>query len=303
MIIFPFADYLSLFERLGSAATKGGFTIGRFENGELFASVLTPVRMEHCVLLGSIAPPDERLLSFALLAHTLKKEGCHKVTALLPYLAYSRQDKDKQGESLATACVGSFLMASGIDEVFTIDVHSKRDQELFPIPLASTFPAEIFAKAIKDFHLTDATAVAPDNGAIPRCQAVNEALGRPTADVPSFEKQRDETGIKHVALFGSVQRRALIIDDMLDTGATLISACEKLLEAGTREIFIMVTHGLFTGTGWKKLWSLNVERIFCTGTIPASKDAVEESRITVLPIFEVLREQLSRLQKIAVTRQ
>lgn len=300
-IVFPFPDYVSLFERLGSSAIQGSFQIGRFGNGELFASVLTPVRMEHCVLLGSIAPPDERLLSFALLAHTLKKEGCHKVTALLPYLAYSRQDKDKRGQSIAASWIGSFLQASGVDEAFTIDVHSKRDQQLFPIPLVSIFPAELFAKAIRNFHLTDATLVAPDNGAIPRCQAVNEALGRPSASVPYFEKLRDETGIKHVALFGSVGPRALIIDDMLDTGATLISACEKLIEAGAREIFIIVTHGLFTGTDWKKLWSLNVKRIFCTETIPPSKDVIKDSRITSLPITEVLREQLASLQSIPVT--
>lgn len=302
MIIFPFADHLSLFERLGSDANRGSFQIDRFENGELFASVLTPVRREHCVLLGSIAPPDERLFSLALLAHTLKKEGCHKITALLPYLAYSRQDKDKHGQSLAAGWIGSLLQASGVDEAFTIDVHSKRDRNLFAIPLISTFPAELFAKAIRDFQLIDATVVAPDNGAIPRCQAVNEALGRPEAKISYFEKLRVEAGIKHVALFGNVGPRALIVDDMLDTGGTLISACEKLVAAGTRDIFIIVTHGLFTGIGWKKLWSLKVRRIFCTETIPASKEIMAESRITILPIGEVLRDQLSRLQVIAAAR-
>lgn len=302
MIIFPFADHLSLFERLGSDANRGSFQIDRFENGELFASVLTPVRREHCVLLGSIAPPDERLFSLALLAHTLKKEGCHKITALLPYLAYSRQDKDKHGQSLAAGWIGSLLQASGVDEAFTIDVHSKRDRNLFAIPLISTFPAELFAKAIRDFQLIDATVVAPDNGAIPRCQAVNEALGRPEAKISYFEKLRVETGIKHVAMFGNVGPRALIVDDMLDTGGTLISACEKLVAAGTRDIFIIVTHGLFTGIGWKKLWSLKVRRIFCTETIPASKEIMAESRITILPIGEVLRDQLSRLQVIAAAR-
>ena len=302
MIIFPFADHLSLFERLESAAARGSFQIDRFENGELYASLFTPVRMEHCVVLGSIAPPDERLVSFTLLAHTLKKESCRKVTALLPYLAYSRQDKVKSGQSLAAAWIGFLLQASGVDEAYTVDVHSKRDQQLFPIPLISSFPAELFAKAIRNFHLTDATVVAPDNGAIPRCQAVNEALGRPSAGISYFEKIRDETGIKHVGLFGNVGPRALIIDDMLDTGGTLISACEKLIATGTREIFIIVTHGLFTGIGWKKLWSLNVQRIFCTDTIPAAKETMAESRITILPVGEMLREQLAQLQIVAGAR-
>jgi ribose-phosphate pyrophosphokinase len=245
------------------------------------------------VVLGSIAPPDERMLSLALLAHTLKKEGSPRVTAFLPYLAYSRQDKDKPGQSLAAAWVGYLLQASGVDGVFTIDLHSERDKQLFPIPLISTFPAEMFAHAIKKHHLADATLVAPDNGAIPRCQAVNNALGRPAADIPYFEKQRDEKGIKHTGLFGKVGPRTLIIDDMIDTGGTLISACDKLVQSGTREIYIMVTHGLFTGTGWKKLWSLRVRRIFCTGTVPPTPNILDEPRITTLPIVKLLGEQLA----------
>jgi ribose-phosphate pyrophosphokinase len=256
MIAFTFSDYEHLIEPPGRVADKGNFEINRFTNGELFARIRTPVRLAHCVVLGSIAPPDERLLSLALLAHTLKKEGSQRVTAFLPYLAYSRQDKP--GQSLAAAWAGSFLRASGVDEVVTINVHSERDKQLFPVPLISTFPAEIFANAIGRHQLSDATIVAPDNGAMPRCRAVNKALSKPTASVPYFEKQRDETGIKHTDLCGKVGSQALIIDDMLDTGGTLISACEKLVQAQALAIYIMVTHGLFTGTEWKRLWSLKV---------------------------------------------
>ncbi len=293
MIVFAFADHEHMLDTLQPTKQRGKFDIGRFANGELFISVRTPVRMEHCVVLGSVAPPDERLLSLSLLSHTLKKDGSWKVTAFLPYLAYSRQDKEKPGESLAAAWVGSMLQASDVDEVLTIDVHSERDKQLFPIPLVSTFPVEIFANAVTKYQLTDATIVAPDHGAIPRCKAVSEALGRPIIGIPYFQKQRDEKGIKHSDLFGSIGPRVLIIDDILDTGATLVSACEKLLQAGASEIYIMVTHGLFTGTDWKDLWSLKVQRIFCTGTVPATKDILDECRITTLPIGPLLEHMLS----------
>jgi ribose-phosphate pyrophosphokinase len=293
VILFASPDYEPLLEGLQPPRQKGRFKVGRFENGELFISLQTPVRTAHCVVLGSITPPDERLLSLALLAHTLKKDGARKVTTFLPYLAYSRQDKEKPGESLAAAWVGFLLRASGVDEVLTVDVHSERDKQLFPVPLVSTFPAEIFANAIRKYRLTDATIVAPDNGAIPRCKAVNQALGRPAIDIPHFEKQRDERGIKHTDLLGEVSARVLIVDDMLDTGGTLISACEKLARGNAREIYIMVTHGLFTGAAWKKLWSLKVQRIFCTDTVPAIKDVLDEPRITTFPIVEHLMEQLT----------
>jgi ribose-phosphate pyrophosphokinase len=206
------------------------------------------------------------------------------VTAFLPYLAYTRQDKDQPGKSLATAWAASVLEASGIDEVVTVDVHSERDKQFFNVPLVSVFPAELFVGAIVKHGLVDATIVAPDSGAIWRCEAIRRAMGMSAEHVSYFEKRRNEKGIRHTGPFGEVGTRVLIIDDMLDTGGTLVSACEKLSEAGAQQVYIMVTHGLFTGTEWKKLWSNNVERIFCTNTIPQSEEIAADFRITTISI-------------------
>lgn len=304
MIIFPFAGYEYFLKRLESLAMaeRGTFEIGRFENGELFATVDTSVRTAHCLIVGSVAPPDEQLLSLTLLAHTLKKEGAHKVTAVLPYLGYSRQDKSKSGKSLATAWLGSILQASGIDEVVTVDVHSERSKQLLRIPLVSVFPDQIFAHAIVRHELADATLIAPDNGAIWRCQAVNKAAGRPDVGIAYFEKQRDEKGITHAGPFGKVGPCVVIVDDMLDTGGTLVSACERLVQSGTREIYVTITHGLFTGEDWKKLWSLGVQRIFCTDTIPPRSDISDESRITILSIVSLLNDHLTSTSRDVTLR-
>lgn len=124
----------------GGGVQLGQFRATRFENGELHLTLQTPVAKEDCLVLGSIAPPDENLLSALLLAHTLKKEGARRVTAILPYLAYARDDKNKPGESMATAWAGSLACASGIDEVMTVDVHSERAKGLFPISVLSLSP-------------------------------------------------------------------------------------------------------------------------------------------------------------------
>src|ERR1039458_509165 len=118
MILFGFSSHEQITQELTAASVcqSGHFEISRFNNQELCASVQQPVSGEHCLILGSIAPPDEQTLSFMLLAHTLKKEGASKLTAVLPYLAYSRQDKFKPGESLATAWIGSLLKVSGFDQ-------------------------------------------------------------------------------------------------------------------------------------------------------------------------------------------
>lgn len=299
MILFALSQYEAMsaaLERALPGLRTGEFHLARFDNGELYAIIPTPVAFSHCVILGSIAPPDEQLLSTLLLADTLKKEGAAKVTALLPYLAYSRQDKDKPGESLATHWVGQLLAAAGFDRVITADVHSRAAQQLFPIPVISLETAPLFADAIRKYRLTGATIVAPDNGAIIRARTVQLAAGMPESDIPYFEKQRTGTGIVHVGPIGEVSSQVVIVDDILDTGTTLVSACEKLVQAKTREIYIMITHGLFTGERWKQLWSLGVRRIICTDTIPLP-DGLDRSKIETLSIVPVLLQELSQIEK------
>jgi len=289
MILFALEAYQAMAEALAKSSNLalGRFRMARFENGEMYIKVETAARTEHCIVLGSMAPPDEQLLSVLLLAHTLKKEGACRVTGLLPYLGYARHDKDKPGESLATACVGAIAQASGLDEVITVDVHSERAKRLFPIPVLSLSPTEVFAEALKRHGLADATIVAPDEGAIGRCEALQKAAGMACGKIPYFKKQRTATGITHAGPIGQVGRQAVIVDDILDTGGTLLSACEKLVEAGVKDITIMVTHGLFTGERWKQLWRLGVKRIFCTDSVPGVAGACGDDivRLSIAPLL------------------
>lgn len=289
MILFAFEAYQAMAEALAKSShmALGRFLVSRFENRELHAEIQTLVRKENCFVLGSIAPPDEQLLSTLLLAHTLRNEGACRVTALLPYLAYARDDKDKPGKSLATAWVGALAQASGLDEVITVDVHSERAKRLFPIPMRSLSPATVFAEALNRHGLTEATIVAPDEGAIGRCEAVQKAAGIASGKIPYFEKQRTATGITHAGPIGQVGREAVIVDDILDTGGTLLSACEKLVEAGVEEIAIMVTHGLFTGERWKELRRLGVKRIFCTDSVPLGTGVCGDAivRLSIVPLL------------------
>lgn len=289
MILFAFEAYQAMAMALTktSNSAAGRFRMARFENGEIYIQVETAVRTETCIVLGSIAPPDEQLLSTLLLAHTLKKEGAGRVTGLFPYLGYARHDKDKPGESLAAAWTGAIGAASGLDGVITIDVHSERAKQLFRIPVVSLSPAAVFAEALKRFGLPGSTIVAPDEGAIGRCEAVQSGAGIPSGRVPYFKKQRTATGVTHVGPIGEVGRQAVIVDDILDTGGTLLSACEKLVEAGAEEINVMVTHGLFTGERWKQLWGLGVKRIFCTDSVPLPIGACGDDivRLSIVPLL------------------
>lgn len=295
MILFQFAE----FARMGSGLLEfarqlqpGDFRIGRFNNGELFAELKTPVAGENCAVLGSITPPDVQLCSTLLLAHTLRKEGAREITGILPYLAYSRQDKNKSLQSLAAQWTGAIAQASGFDRIITVDVHSPEDQRLSPVPLISLSPAAVFAAALKEQRLAGAAIVAPDEGAIARCEAIRDAAKLPPEPIPYFEKHRTEAGIEHARFVGQVGLQVVLVDDILDTGATLISACQRLLCAGVEDIQIMVTHGLFTGSEWKGLWELGVSRIFCTDTIPLAP-AEGPGKIVTLSVVPLLAGALA----------
>jgi ribose-phosphate pyrophosphokinase len=255
-------------------------TFDRFPNQEVHATIQANAANEECFLLGTIAPPDEHLLSLLLLSHTLKKEGASTVVAMLPYLAYARDEKPKAGQSLATAWVATLLQASGVDTVITIDVHSPVVQRFFPMPVVSLSPAELFAQEIKRLSLLHATIVAPDAGARDRCQAVARAAGM-TEDILVLEKRRTREGVIHESISGKISPQAVIVDDILDTGGTLVSCCHLLQQQGVQDITILVTHGLFTGTFWQHLWSLGVKRICCTDTIPQEYQSPLSASIAV----------------------
>jgi ribose-phosphate pyrophosphokinase len=281
-------------ERLGATLTAlGGFTAGtvvtgRFANGELHAAVSTNPAGHDCVLLGTVAPPDENLLVASLGLHTLRHQGARRVTALLPYLAYARHDKVEPGKSLGMAWLGASLGASGADEIVTVDVHSRRAQELSPVPVRSLSPAVLFASEIVTLtgRTTDLTIVAPDEGAIDRCEAVRQAAGI-EAPVAYFAKTRGPGGIRHRALHGAVCRRAVLVDDILDTGSTLVSACQELRAMGVTPVAVMVTHALFTGTRWHALRSFGIETICCTDTTPVPVD-IPRDRVRILGVAPLL---------------
>lgn len=288
MVLFAFDAFGPMADRLRNLVPElknGKFQLSRFENGEMHLDIHSPVREDECLILGSISPPDEQLLSTLLLASTLKKERARQVTAVLPYLAYARHDKDKPGQSMATAFAGSLFQASGCDRLITFDLHSERSRQLFPIPVVSLPAAGIFADAIREYGLCDSTLVAPDQGAVPRCEAIRAAAGMPPEPIPHFEKQRTETGIVHTGPIGRVGPRAVIVDDILDTGTTLVSAYGKLAGAGVQEIYIMVTHGVFSGERWKELSNIGIQRIYCTDSVPRPMAMNGVTTLSVVPVL------------------
>jgi ribose-phosphate pyrophosphokinase len=264
-IAFALPGFESLLaERAGAV---GRLVVERFANRELALGLETAVEGESCALVGSVAPPDEQLLGLLLAADTLRRHGAARIAAILPYLGYARQDAPEPRRGLGIAWIGGLLGACGIDRVATIDVHSAAATERLGLPLTSLSPAELFASQLTGSALLDAVVVAPDEGAIARCRALAEAAGveRPIA---YMRKERTPTGVAHREFVGEVGRRALVVDDILDTGATLVSCCRELQRIGVEQTTVVVTHGLFTGEAWKALPSLGVRSVYVSDSLP-----------------------------------
>jgi ribose-phosphate pyrophosphokinase len=285
MILFSFSAYSHLARELcaGWGIREGRFAVNRYPNQELEIALDTDVTNTDCLVLGSVAPPDEQLLSVLLLSHTIKRHRSKELTLLLPYLAYTRQDKIKPKKSLATGWMGELFRTSGVDRVITVDIHSHRAEGLFPIPVVSISPAPLFARIITEHAFPDATLVAPDEGAVHRCEALRNDLGL-RMPLAYFTKTRTPEGVVS-ELQGSVGEQAVVVDDILDTGETLVACCKTLQDAGTKEIFALVSHGLFTGNQWQRLWGLGIKRIYITDTIPQIPPDRRIKKVSVAPLI------------------
>jgi ribose-phosphate pyrophosphokinase len=259
-------------------------SVRRFPNGELHAEVPEHLQGRRCIIVGSISPPPGNLERLTLVAHALRRAGAEPVTALLPYLAYARQDRAARTESLGLAWAGELLHASGVERVVCVDVHSEQAAEVLGLRLESLSPAVPLAEALPERWRDAVTFVAPDEGALGRCSAVARAAG---VDQPLVwaRKRRTSSGVEHVGLVGSPGRRAVVVDDILDTGDTLVSCCRQLRDAGAKHIGVIATHGLFTGDRWRALFSEGVQEIWITDTVLSRRRPPQTHVVSIAPLL------------------
>lgn len=299
MVIFAAETYFQRFAGpladIYPEATLGRFEIMRFPNKEICVAVREGVDGKDCLLVGSIAPPDSRLAEFLMLADAIKRGGAHSITAFLPYLAYARQDKFAPGQSGGIAAIGSLFRAAGIDRIISIDVHSELDKKLIGLPIISVMPAPpLFVDEIHNLDWPDMAVAAPDEGAAVRAQSLADALGvqRPVA---RMIKRR--TSVSHLELIGDVGQCVVVADDILDSGRTLVSACNMLRQHGVRQIAIAVTHGLFTGEIWKELFGVGVDSLLVTDSCPEAL-RTEELRVKIISIKPLLPMILAATKEV-----
>ncbi len=265
--------------------------IGRHPSQEIFIEFEDPIHYKNFLVLGSIQPPEENLFSLLLLTHTLKNNGASNIVAFIPYLAYARQDHKEPLKSQAFKLIASFFKNSGIHEIVTVDIHSDLAKGLIPCNVKNLSSADLFIDCIKKNHLTFDSFLAPDMGAIERAQKLASLVGF-EKKVAYIKKERTPDCVISHEVVGEVGIKLAIVDDILDTGETLISAIKKLPKNDLREIYIFVTHGIFSTEGWKELFTLGVKRIFITNTIERSESWLDNNHVESVSIFSLIHNYL-----------
>ena len=276
------------------------YRLGRFADGEISLHLDEPVALKVAFVLGSFYPPAENLLELFTLINTLHINGVAKVVAVIPYLGYGKSDRlDRPSIPVNARLFIQTLELAGVDQFITLDLHSPIINRYFRVPNLHLSYMETFAKHLSGQGLNQLTVVTPDQGGIDRASDYAKAVG--ATDIIVIEKHRpqdDQTEV--VKISGQVEGRDLImIDDMVQTGLTLITAAAQLKKLGARDIYVAAPHFVYSARAYDLFAKDDAfKKIFITNSIPVPEGTTLPEKFTVLPIESLLAEAIKPLLTI-----
>jgi len=277
---------------LGQAAVR------RFSDGEVYLQVLENVRgADVFVVQPTCAPVDTNLVELLLLLDALKRASADRITAVLPYYGYARQDrKDKPRVPISAKLVADLLTTAGASRSLTMDLHAPQIQGFFDIPVDHLFASPVLVNYFRSIGLTDLTLVAPDAGGVERTRFFAKKMNAPLA---IMDKRRTDVNIAEVLhVIGDVRgRTALLVDDIIDTAGTLVKAADALLEAGAAAVYASATHPVLSGPAVERISQSGIEQLVVTNSIPLRPEAAACPRIKVLSIAELLAKAIRSIHE------
>jgi ribose-phosphate pyrophosphokinase len=291
--------------RLAEAITRymgiplGVATVGSFSDGEIQVEFKENVRgMDVFVLQSTCQPVNDNIMELLVMVDALKRASASRVTAVLPYYGYARQDRKVASRAPITAkLIADIITAAGVDRVLTIDLHAGQIQGFFDIPVDHLYAGPIMAEAIKANHFTsECTVVSPDAGGVERARAFAKRLGSSLAIIDKRRAKPNESEVMNV--IGDVAGKdAILLDDMVDTGGTLVKAAQALEKAGTRNIYACCTHPVLSGESIEKLNNSPIKRLYITDTIPTDEKCLKCPKLQVESVAPLLGEAISRIHR------
>ena len=276
IIIGPASEKLALKTARISECEKILVNSKRFPDGEVYIRIEGNIKNENVAIIQTTSPPQNiNLIQLAFIASAAKLEGAKKIIGIAPYLAYSRQDKMfLQGENVSIDTIGRMLKTAGIDELITVNIHQEKVLKRFPFVTKTLSAIPLLAEYFKQQGYNEVLSLAPDKGAIHIAEQAKKVLG---GEYGYLEKRRDRyTGEVSVSKkrFNVKGKTAIIFDDIISTGGTIVNATKILLELGAERVFAACVHPLLIGEAEKRMLNAGVEKIVGTDSVPGRFDKV-----------------------------
>ena len=271
----------------------GKAKVSRFSDGEVNVQILESVRGSDVFLIQPTCPPvDENLMELLVMLDALRRASAGRVTAVIPYYGYARQDRKVQPRVPITAkLVADLLTAAGADRVLTVDLHAGQIQGFFNIPVDNLLAMPIFLQYMEEKGLDNLVVVSPDAGGVERARAFAKKLHLPLAIIDKRRVADNVAEVMHV--IGDVKgKKAFILDDMIDTAGTLVKSVEALLEHGATECMAAATHPVFSGPARDRIESSALKEVVVTNTIPLRD---QFSKVKVLSVAPIMAEAIKRI--------
>ena len=274
----------------------GSALIGRFSDGETRIEIESNVRgRDVFIIQPTCAPANENIMELVIIIDALRRASAQRITAVIPYYGYSRQERKSAPRTPITAkLVADLLVSSGIHRILTIELHTGAIQGFFNIPVDHLYSKPIFAEHFLKLNLENPIIVSPDAGGVERARAFAKVLNCGLAIV---DKRREKPGVSQVMhLVGDVRgKTAILVDDICDTAGSLSAAANVLLENGALKVYAAATHAVLSGPAITRLEESCIEKLFVTDTIPLQVNAKKCTKIEELSVAELLGKAIRRI--------
>ncbi|MEC7918250.1 MAG: ribose-phosphate pyrophosphokinase [Pseudomonadota bacterium] len=278
----------------------GDADVGTFSDGEVSVKINENVRGKDVYLIQpTCSPTHKNLIELILMVDALRWSSAGRITAVIPYFGYARQDRRVRSERvpISAKVIADILERSGIDRVLTVELHSEQIQGFFDIPVDNIYGTKVMVDDINNQSFSDLLVVSPDVGGVVRSRALAKALD--LSDLAIIDKRRDEANKSEVMnVIGEVaEKDCLIVDDMADTCGTLCNAAKALKEKGAKTVTAYITHPVLSGNAIEKINESTLDQLVVTDTIPLSEQAENCEKIRIMSLAPTLAEAIRRINK------
>ena len=271
--------------------------IKRFADGEIYIEINENIRGNSVFVVQSTSTPaNDNIMELLLCIDALRRSSAKNITAVIPYFGYARQDrKVAPRTSISAKVVSNLITNAGANRIVTVDLHAGQIQGFFDIPVDNLFTTPLFAKYIKKkFKNKNLVCVSPDIGGVQRTRGLATKI---KADLAIIDKRRPAPGKSQVMnIIGEVRgKNCIIVDDIIDSGGTIVNAVEALKKAGAIDVYVFITHAVLSGDAAKKIQKSKIKKLIITDTIDNSSKIKNNSKIEVISIAPLMSEAINRI--------